>query len=356
MSKITMNKSRAKPLRNPNGFGSVYKLSGRRRRRPWVAVVTTGWTENGKQIRQIVGYFKTKQEGLDALALHRISPVSPKADMVLEELYGEWSAAKYQNISKSTADNYRAAWKYLQTLKKAKFKDIRTSHWQGVINNCKEQGLSQSTLQKIRTLAVLLSKHAMKNDIINKNYAAMIDMPKFEKIEKERFSDLEVKQIEKYAGKVPWADTILILIYTGFRISEILNLTRFNVVLDKQIIIGGSKTKAGKNRPIPIHPKIMTYIKAWYERGGEALICDENDKKFTAKRYREKCYYSALEEMGLPRRVPHACRHTFCSMLAEKGVDPLCIKELAGHAQYSFTADEYTHPDIEVLRQAISKL
>jgi len=348
-------KTKNKPLRNPNGFGSVYKLSGRRRR-PWVAVVTTGWTEDGKQIRQIVGYFETKQKGLDALALHRISPVSPKADMTLAEVYEEWSAGKYKNISKSTENNYRAAWKYMQPLMKAKFKEIRTAHWQDIIDTCKEQGLSQSTIQKIRTLAVMLSDHAMKNDITNKNYASLVDMPKFEKVKKERFTDPEIKKLEKAAEKIPWADTVLILIYTGMRISEMLGLTRFNVDLKNKLITGGIKTDAGKNRVIPIHPKIISHVQRWYDREGEALICDEKGKPLLAKRYREKMYYPALEAAGVRRLTPHACRHTFGSLMAEAGVEPIYIQKLIGHTDYAFTANEYTHPEIEALRKAINKL
>jgi hypothetical protein len=81
-----------KPMRNPNGFGTVYKLPGRRRR-PWVARVTTGWTtaiakkgkragqEVQRQNRQIIGCYATKQEALDALALHRVGqqPLAPIA-------------------------------------------------------------------------------------------------------------------------------------------------------------------------------------------------------------------------------------------------------------------------------------
>lgn len=349
-------KTRNKPLRNPNGYGSVYKLSGRRRR-PWVAVVTTGWTENGKQIRQPIGYFETKQEGLDALALHRISPVSPKADMTLAEVYEEWSVAKYKNISKATENNYRAAWKYMDKLKAAKVKDIRTTHWQGIIDDCKDAGLSKSTLEKIRTLAVMLSGHAMKNDIINKNYASLVDMPKFEKAKKERFTDPEVKKIEKAAEKkIPWVDTVLIMIYTGMRISELLRLTRFNVDLKQKLITGGIKTDAGKDRIIPIHPKILPYVQQWYDKGGEALICDNDGKKLTAKKYREDYYYPALAAAKVRKLTPHKCRHTFGSMAAEAGVDPLYIQKLIGHADYAFTANEYTHPEIEALRKAIVKL
>lgn len=357
-----------KPMRNPNGFGTVYKLPGRRRR-PWVARVTTGWTtvvrkrgknkgkEMPKQLYQTIGYFETSQEALDALVLHRISPVSPKAGMTLAEVYEEWSVAKYKNISKATENNYRAAWKYMDKLKGAKVKDIRTTHWQGIIDDCKDAGLSKSTLEKIRTLAVMLSGHAMKNDIINKNYASLVDMPKFEKAKKERFTDPEVKKIEKAAEKkIPWVDTVLIMIYTGMRISEMLGLTRFNVDLKNKLITGGIKTDAGKNRVIPIHSKIISHVQRWYDREGETLICDEKGKPLPAKRYREKMYYPALEAAGVRRLTPHACRHTFGSLMAEAGVEPIYIQKLIGHTDYAFTANEYTHPEIAALRKAIEQI
>lgn len=342
-------------IRNPNGYGSVYKLKGRRRR-PWIARVTVGWTPEGKQLYQTIGYYATKQEGMDALALHRVNPVSPKANVTLGELYNEWSEGKYKHISKSTKDNYKAAWKYIQRYEKVKFKDLRTTHWQSIIDQCAENNLSRSTLEKIRTLAVMLYNHAIKNDIVNKNYAEFIELPKAEKTTKNRFTDLEIKKIEDNADVVPWLDTVLILIYTGMRISEMLGLTRFNVNMDLQLITGGVKTDAGKDRIIPIHSKILKYIQRWYDKGGETLICDEKGKKLTPKRYREKMYYPALEAIGVRKLNPHACRHTFGSLMAEAGVETIYIQKIIGHTDYAFTANEYTHPEIEMLRKAINKI
>lgn len=357
-----------KPMRNPNGFGTVYELPGRRRR-PWVALATTGWTttvaktgkragqEVQKQNRQVVGYFRTKQDALDALVMHRISPVSPKQNMILKELYNEWSAGKYKQLYKSTENNYRAAWKYLQPLERAKVRDIRTGHWQAILDGVKERGLSQSTAQKVRTLMVQLSDHAMTNDIINKNYAKLVDMPRFEKKKKDRFTDLEVKKIaDAAAAGVLWADTVLIMIYTGMRISEMLRLTRFEVDLEHQLITGGIKTDAGRDRVVPIHPKIAPYIKKWYDRGGNRLICRDDGSGISADYYRKNYYYGALEAAGVRRLVPHTCRHTFGSMMAEAGVETLYIQQLIGHTDYAFTANEYTHPAIEALKEAINKL
>lgn len=188
-------------MRNPNSHGTVYKLQGKRRR-PWIARVTTGWTPEGKQIRQIIGCFATKTEGMDALALHRVSPVSPKADVTLGKLYEEWSSVKYKYISKATVNNYKASWKYLSKHEGVKFKDLRTAHFQAVIDQCYKNKMSRSTLEKIRSVAIMLYNYALENDIINKNYAKFIKLPKIEKVEKKRFSDIEIKKIEEATGTI----------------------------------------------------------------------------------------------------------------------------------------------------------
>ena len=138
------NTEEKKKRKNPNGFGTVYKLKDGRRRRPWVARVTTGWDkESGKQKRPIIDYFETSEEALQALVLHQVNPVSPKAKITLGEMYKEWSESKYRRITKSTADNYRAAWNYLSKFDKAKVKDLRKAHFQKIIDA--NEDMSKST-------------------------------------------------------------------------------------------------------------------------------------------------------------------------------------------------------------------
>ncbi len=72
-------------MRLPSGYGSVYKLSGKRRR-PWIAIVTEGWDDEGKQLRKPIGYFATKMEALDALSVYRQNPIAPKEDITLGEI------------------------------------------------------------------------------------------------------------------------------------------------------------------------------------------------------------------------------------------------------------------------------
>jgi integrase len=344
-----------KPLKNGNGQGSVYKLSGRRRK-PWAARVTTGWTEDGKQLKQLIGYFEKKSDAEEALLMHRINPVSPKANITFGELYNEWSEAKYKMISKSTADNYRAAWKYLSKYESATFRELRTTHYQSVINDCMKEGKSRSTMEKIKALATSLYGYALQNDIINKNYGEFIVLGKPEKSKKEPFTQLDIKKMFAFVNKIEWVDTILILIYTGMRISELLGLTRFNVDMDQQLITGGVKTDAGKDRVIPIHPKIANLIRKWYDKGGNYLICNDKGGKISVSSYREDKYYPALKQMGLKKLTPHSCRHTFGTLLSKAGANTKAIQDMIGHSDYALTANVYTHTDLDELRREINKI
>ena len=54
-------------MRNPNGYNSVYKLSGNRRKN-YIARKTIGWNYNGKQLYQTIGYYETRAIALQDLA------------------------------------------------------------------------------------------------------------------------------------------------------------------------------------------------------------------------------------------------------------------------------------------------
>jgi len=290
------------------------------------------------------------------LTNHRLSPVAPKASIALKELYEEWSVSKYEYISRSTIDNYKAGWKHLSKYGNIKFKELRTTHMQSVIDGCFRSGMSRSTLEKIKIVASMLYQYAMQNDIVNKNYAEFLKLPKVEKEEKLAFSELEIKKMESNVDNIKWIDTVLIMIYSGMRISELLGLTRFNLDLKNGIIIGGIKTDAGKNRAIPIHPKIMKYIIKWNEKNGNYLICNDKGWKISPNAYRNDRYIPALEKLEVRKLNPHSCRHTFASLLAKAGADTLSIQRIIGHADYATTANIYTHTDIEELRKAINMI
>lgn len=342
-------------MRLPNGYGGVFKLAGNRRR-PWAARVTLGWTDEGKQIYRYIGYFKTKAEAIQALAEYHKEPYGINSGITLAELHEKWrSSLAYGRIGAKTQESYDVAWKHLSVLGHMPLKEIRTSHLQAVIDEMAAKGLSYSSCHKVKTLASRLFKFAMADNIVQQNYASLVVMPDEESKEKEIFTDLEIKALERLAATDVWAGTILIMIYTGMRIGELVGLTKFNVDMDRMLIKGGIKTEAGRNRVIPIHPKIQGYVRWWYEQPGSLLI-SRDGKPISTRTFRKSLYYPTLERAGIRRLTPHATRHTFGTLLARAGVSTKYIQDLMGHADYSTTANIYTHPQVDDLRKAIERL
>lgn len=341
-------------MKLPNGYGSVYKLPGNRRR-PWVARKTTGWDGNGKQLYYTIGYFTKRQEALDALSKYNQNPVGERGDITLGAIYDEWSASKYKKIGAKTVESYTVAWKHLSALADVPIKTLRKSHLQEQVDKMDDKGLSLSSCQKVKVLAGLLFKHALADDLVTRNYAELIELPDDTAKEKEPFTDTEIKKIEKAAATDLWANTILILLYTGMRIGEMLTLTKFNVNLNDMIITGGIKTDAGKHRIIPVHPKIQKYIRYWYEQPGPHLI-QRKGKRILINYYRNSLYYPTLERLEIRKLSPHSTRHTFASLLNRAGANTKSIQDVLGHADYSTTANIYTHTDIAELRKAVESI
>ena len=59
--------------RNPNGYGSVVKLSGNRRK-PFAVRKTVGYDDRAYPIYEIIGYYPTRKDALTALAEYNHDP------------------------------------------------------------------------------------------------------------------------------------------------------------------------------------------------------------------------------------------------------------------------------------------
>ena len=347
-------KRRAK---NQNGFGGIVKLSGNLRK-PYAVRVTDGIVE-GKQIRRYVSYHETLAEAKKALAMEQVNPTPPKASLTFEEIYNEWKETQsFTQISEKTKQNYVNAYAHLETLSGMKFKELRTGNFQKIIDNMVSANgtpLSKSSKHKVRVFIGLLYKYAMENDIVNKNYAQFIKLEREEKKEKTVFTADEIAILENNIAE-NGADIVLILIYTGMRINELLTLKKSDIDLKSRTITGGLKTDAGKNRTIPIHDKIYDYVVKHYFNGHDDLFVREDGSPLTDSYFRKYIYYPLLDKLGIERRTIHSTRHTCASILAENGADTLAIKNILGHTNYGFTADTYTHADIEYLKKEMAKV
>lgn len=345
-------------MKRPNGAGTVRKLGGKRRK-PWAAVITTGWDpETGKRKQKYIGYYESYQEAELALAVYRSDPL-PKGDLTLEMVYAEWQTVHFRDLSKQAHDSYSSAWKHLSQLQHLKMKDIRTGQLQRVIDTARTAAgnpYSRATLSMYKTMAIMLWDYAAQNDIVDKNYARYISLPKGRRKEKERFTALEVKKIRQAAESgVLLADCIYIMIMSGFRLSEFLSLDHFTVDLERMTFTAGVKTDAGRNRVVPIHPSCQAFVRQRLAQNGARMVCKTDGSPYTPTSFRN-AYYKTLEAIGVRRLTPHATRHTFATLLAEAQVPTAEIQRLLGHTNYALTANVYTHIDVEALRDAVGSL
>lgn len=98
----------------------------------------------------------------------------------------------------------------------------------------------------------------MKHEIVQKDYAQLCNAVKREAPEREivPFSPEEINLLWENVNEIPFADMILIGIYSGWRPQELAILKNADIDLEAGIMKGGMKTDAGKNRIVPIHPLI----------------------------------------------------------------------------------------------------
>lgn len=332
-------------MRLPNNFGGIVYL-GKRRRRPYGARVTIGWDENKKQKYRYLGYFATKKEALTCLVEFNKHPFDLNAKkMTLQETWDDWSKNHSEKVSRGTMNVYRSTFNRMERLYKKPMSELRAFHFQSLID---EQ--NYSTAKMIKIIAGLLFKHAMKFDAVDKDYSDLLELPKKEtKKKKATLTSEQIDLIIANEGRKE-SDMLIILLYTGLRISELLQMETKNIDLKNRIMVGGGKTKAGTDRRIPIHKRIIPVIERnigekylfTSPRGGKFHYCNEG---MVVNGY--------LKKIGIERTC-HELRHTFISQCDRIGIDKILIKRIVGHSTKDIT-EHYTHKSDEDLIKAIDK-
>lgn len=351
-------------MKLPNGYGSVYKLSGKRRK-PWIARKTAGWdideaSGKTKQKYNTIGYFSTRQEALTALANYNENPYDLDTNsMTFAEVYNKWTDEYFETLTPSAIRTVKSAYNYCTPIHDMRMRDIRVNHLEQVIKSAK---VGNSTKSRMKSLFNLMYKYAMKHEIVDKDYAALCNPVKQEpaKIKRIPFSQDEIKMLWNNID-FPFVDMILIGIYTGFRPQELAILKIADIDFQNKTIKGGLKTDAGKNRLVPIHPLILELIKKSYDKAlaleSKYLFNDENGQQgtyMTYDKYRNR-WNKIMTKFDMKHK-PHDTRHTFITKAKESNMNEYIIKLIVGHAIADITEKVYTHRTIKELHQEIEKI
>lgn len=355
-----------KTRRRARGSGSICK-DPRNVKTPYIA--RTAPVIKGTHGKYL-GSFATVKEAQAAITEYEQGKYNDLHNIELCEVFERWSNVHFDTLTDSGRQGYKAAYKSIAELHRRPFRDIKAADFQRVIDYHAAQGASRSKLEKIRQLCSQLCKWAMQNDIIDKNYASFVKLPKVtaEKV-KGVFTSAEISTLWEHSQDKR-ARFVLLMIYTGLRIGEVSAILPENVHIDEGYIIGGEKTDAGRDRVIPLPPnvpEIARFVREW--------LTAPNGSPFgvPADSLRQYWFYPLLAELHMidppvynpktrkqeyksPRLTPHCCRHTFASRAAAAGMRPDDLQKIIGHADYATTADIYVHQNIDTLIAAMSRI
>lgn len=340
-------------MRNPNGYGSIKRLSGNRRR-PYVFVVT----EKGKS--RAVEYFETHAEAMiyqaDYAANHKKRPLSDRK-MTFLELYYRWLPVHTDRTepSQSALTGYRVALDHCRVIWDMPLQDIRYRHLQRIIDGMKKSGLSYASCKKVRSLITLMFRYGSQMEYCNHTFSGLIHLGKNKPVRPHScFSRQKINQLWRIAD-YPNVDSILILLYTGLRIGELLSLRKSDINRRQRFLrVTKSKTKSGL-RTIPIHSRVWPLVEARLSLPGEYLVSDASGSPYTYTRY---CviWKSVMRDIHGEKHTPHDTRHTCATLLDDADVNEAAKKRILGHAGKDITEAVYTHKGMRQLRKAIERL
>ena len=128
---------------------------------------------------------------------------------------------------------------------------------------------------------------------------------KFQKlIPPPAYSDEEINTLWSKLYEINNVDIILIMIYTGLRPTELLEIQTENVHLDEKYMVGGMQTEAGKDRIIPLNDKIMPLVKNRYDANKKYLINNKFGNHYTYGTYMNGNFYTCMGKLKM-KHLPH---------------------------------------------------
>jgi len=220
---------------------------------------------------------------------------------------------------------------------------------------------------RARKLAAIKSffNYLVENEGLKVNPAASIRSPKIPEKEPEYLTEEEcIRLLETIARKgrprVRERDMAIavLFLHTGLRVSELTTLKLINVDFDRdQIKI---TRKGNKEQYLHLNGETVNMLARYLANRPEA----ENGRFFVRTNgnnldrgyiYRIVRRYLELANISKGKHGPHLFRHTFCTRLHQKGVDPFTIKDLAGHKSLNTTM-RYIRIENKEQAEAIDRL
>ena len=195
--------------------------------------------------------------------------------------------------------------------------------------------------------------------------ANKIKRPKTKEKQVDCFSVSEQKKIENYIlqSSKDKLFGIVLCLYTGLRIGELLALTWSDIDFGKGLLfvsktchdgndgaqhirITDSPKTVNSRRVIPLPKQILPLLKALKKRSQCEYIVADGDKPVFVRSY-QRTFELLLKKLHILHKGFHSLRHTFATRAIECGIDVKTLAELLGHKNATITLNRYAHSLLE---------
>lgn len=172
--------------------------------------------------------------------------------LTFSQVYSRWFKSKYEDnpkgFSLSTVSATETAYKWTSPLHNRIFSELRTPDLQNILDGA---DLGYNSLRQIRTLFTQMYRYALEYELCSKDYAHFIQIKKPDDTESgSPFTKEEIAllwaNVDAESKHQSTITALLILIYSGWRISEFLNMPLSDIDLEEWTMMVGTKTTAGE--------------------------------------------------------------------------------------------------------------
>ena len=311
--------------------------------------------------------------------------------MTVYELFKKY-LKQQRNARASTQNTYHYL---LEFLKKDKFgarsiDTVKISDVKTWLLELKENGLAYGTVLFYKRALKPAFKMALHDDCIRKN-PFDFSLSSVMKNDTQSRQALTQEQEEKLLAFVQsdvcyqkHYDEIIVLLRTGLRISEfcgltvndldftnrVINIDHQLIKLKRNYIVQPPKSENGV-RQIPMSDEVYQSLKNILKHRRKQkeleidgykdfLFINRNGNPNVAVNY-EAVFrklvnkYNSKHEEQLPRITPHVMRHTFCTRLANAGMNPKALQYVMGHSNITITLNLYAHASLETVKAELQR-
>ena len=237
-------------------------------------------------------------------------------------------------------------------------------------NRMTGKGLSANSVNAVISVIQSSLKTAHLLGLTKEYTADKLKRPKLKEKPVECFTLAEQKQIEQAVlmGKKDKLCGILLYLYSGLRIGELIALQWSDIDLAKGIltvskschdskdglIIDEPKTVTSR-RIIPLPKQLLLILKSIKKRSDSPFIVSANGKSVSVRSY-QRSFELLLKRLNIPHKGFHSLRHTFATRALECGMDVKTLSEILGHKNPAVTLNRYAHSLMEHKANMMNRL